>query len=143
MADDDQSSHTGRVLPPDISPRAKCLLIGAGIRGRMANIAELATLSSQGKASPFKEPSEAWEHADAETIALAALLDAARECAIPERILSATPAPAPEDAKIVGLFDAVRRRSRSDVRTLLEQFDEFYELLAEEAANPGFRAAEQ
>ncbi|MGH8981610.1 MAG: hypothetical protein ACRDWE_11455 [Acidimicrobiales bacterium] len=131
----------GRVLPPDISPRARCLLIGAGIRGRMANIAELATLAGQGKASPFADPSEAWDLADRELDALARLLDVAGpECEVPERVLSATPAPAPPDAKVVGLADAVRRRSRSDVRALLLQFDAFYELLSEEAANPDVAA---
>lgn len=133
----------GRVLPADLSPRAKCLLIGAGIRGRMANIAELATLSGQGKAAPFPAD-EAWAHADEELAELVRLLDAAGpECEVPERILANSPSPMPPDARITGLADAVRRRSRSDVRTLLLQFDGFYELLSREAVDPSFEAAQQ
>ena len=134
----------GRVLPPELSPRAKCLLIGAGIRGRMANIAELATLSGQGKMSPFASASEAWERAEQELDALVKLLDVAGpECEVPERILADSPAPMDPDARIVALAGAVRRKSRADVQSVLGNFDAFYELLSQEAANPEFRAAEQ
>lgn len=134
----------GRVLPADIADRARCLLIGAGIRGRMANIAELATLSGQGKASPFSSPSEAWERADEELDAMVKLLDVAGpECAVPERILAASPAPLAPDARFVALADAVRRRSRTDVQSVLGNFDAFYELIAQEAADPGFAATKQ
>jgi hypothetical protein len=131
------AANPDRVLPRDVPPRLKCFFVGAGVRGRIHNIGEIALLVGRKAASPFTSPEEGWQRADQEATALAKLLDTAGpECEVPERILSGSPAPEPPDNRIVKLLEAVRSRDREGVRQYTEQFDNWYEIMSEEAANP-------
>lgn len=127
----------GRVLPTDVPPKLKCYLIGAGVRGRLCNLSELVGILGQKKLSAFDTPDQGWQAADGEAAKLAELWEeAGPACEVPERILSGTPAPAPPDDRILKLLDAVKTRDRNALRASLAQFDNWHELLGEEAANP-------
>lgn len=131
----------GRVLPTDVPPKLKCYLIGAGVRGRLCNLSELVGILGQKKLSAFNTPDDGWKAAEAEAGKLAELWqEAGPACEVPERILSGTPAPAPPDDRIVKLLTAVRDRNREALRTSLAQFDNWHEILGEEAANPNVAA---
>jgi hypothetical protein len=125
-----------RVLPRDVPVPLKCFLIGAGIRGRLCNLSELVTILGQKRLSAFDTPEEGWAAADREAAALTRLLDlAGPDCQVPERVLSATPAPAPPDERLMKLVEGVRNRDREAVRAKLLEFDAWYELMSEEAAD--------
>lgn len=130
-----------RVMPVEVPDLLKCYLIGAGVRGRLCNLSELVGILGQKKLSAFDTPEEGWQAADREATKLAELLEqAGPTCGVPERILSGTPAPAEPDARITGLMNAVRDRDRQALKTSLLQFDNWYEILAEEAVDPAASA---
>jgi hypothetical protein len=135
------AENPDRVLPAEVPVRLKCYLVGAGVRGQVSNIAEIALVVGRKGSSPFESPEQGWEEADRQAAALARLLDVAGPtCEVPERILSGSPAPEPPDNRIIKLLEAVRNRDREGVKQYTTQLDAWYELMSEEAVDPNASA---